>query len=200
MKQQETFKRACNRIFLGVFLGAAFLSTTPVHAQANRSCVAGNQCQNCIDDDGDGKADYDGNDTLGPSKSIVEPDPSCFSTSAREGGAKEEKDDVKSSIIPCTDKCTFTDVFRLLNNLLVFFIRDLLLPIFIIIIMYTGYKYIMAQGNPVKVSMVKKTFLNLILGLLLILCAWLIVSTLMRTLISPDFDSNSGLIFFDNSK
>ena len=144
-----------------------------------------NQCNDGIDNDGDGKADHYGVDTNGDGSIDLEPDPSCFSPNATE----EKKDDVKSEIIPCTDKCTFTDVFRLLNQFLTFFITKLLIPIFIIIIMYAGYQYIMAQGNASKKANLKSMLQHIIGGIILILCAWLIVRTIMVTLLNEDFKS-----------
>ncbi len=173
-----------------------------VSAQLARACVptTTNQCQDCIDNDGDGRADYDG--YLG-GNTFVEPDPSCFTNSAKDGlGPKGEpvtevKDDVVSSIIPCTDKCTFTSVFALLNNFLTFFIKTLLIPIFVAIIMYAGYKYMAAGANGGAKANVKKMLGNIVLGVVLILCSWLIVRTIMTTLLNDDF-KQTGVEFLGN--
>ena len=156
--------------------------TTP--ATANKTST--NECNDLIDNDRDGKADHKGVYENGIMK--YEPDPSCFSPTA----TIEKPDDVASTIIPCTDKCTFSDVFKLINNLLVFFLKELLIPIFIILIMYAGFKYITAQGNPSKKADLKKLFGNMILGLVLILCSWLIVHTILVAL-----GYTEGLLFFD---
>lgn len=138
---------------------------------------------------GDRKADHRGVDSLGPNNTPgdgildMEPDPSCFSPTSTE----EKGDDVVSEIIPCTDKCTFGDVFRLLNNIIKFFFKTLLIPIFIIILMYAGFKYITAEGNPSKIANLKKILGNIFLGIVLMLCAWLIVRTIMTTLLNEEF-------------
>ncbi len=145
---------------------------------------------------GDHKADHYGVDTIDPNTGKgdgvidMEPDPSCFSPNA----TTEKGDDVVSTIIPCTDKCTFTDVFRLLNNLLTFFITTLLIPIFITILMYAGFKYITAEGNPSKIANLKKIIGNVVLGIIIILCSWLIVRTIMNALLNDDF-KKSGVEF-----
>jgi hypothetical protein len=143
---------------------------------------------------GDHKADHYGVDTLvnGKGDGIidVEPDPSCFSPTA----TVEKGDDVVSSIIPCTDKCTFTDVFRLLNNFMKFFFTALLIPIFVIIVMYAGYKYLMAGANGGAKADVKKMLGNIVKGIILMLCAWLIVHTIMTTLLNENF-KQSGVEF-----
>jgi|GEM_PF-3878082 len=147
---------------------------------------------------GDGKADHYGYDTIisngkGDGVIDVEPDPSCFSETATE----EKGDDVVSSIIPCTDKCTFTDVFRLLNNFITFFFKSLLVPIVVLMIMYAGFQYLTAEGNPSKKANLKKLIWNLIKGVLLILCSWLIVRTIMTTVLNEDF-KQSGVELLGN--
>ncbi len=161
---------------------------TPTTSVPQTQPVAGtNQCNNGIDDNGDLKADTYGVDTNKDGIIDIEPDPSCFA----KGSTKELNDDVKSSIIPCTDKCSFTDIFRLLNNALQFFITQLLIPIFVIIIMYAGYQYLTAEGNPSKIANIKKMLQHIVLGILLILTSWLIVRTIMTTLVNKDFQEGA---------
>ncbi len=164
------------------------------------------QCHDNIDNDKDGKADqygvdlqkYDGKDygfgvNNGDGVMDLEPDPSCFSSTAQ----YEVADDVVSSIIPCTDKCTFSDVFKLINNLIKFFFTKLLIPIFVIILMYAGFKYITAEGNPSKIANLKKILGNIVLGIVIMLCAWLIVRTIMNVLLNEQF-KKSGVEFLGN--
>jgi hypothetical protein len=136
--------------------GAPAVSATNSNSPQKEKSTS-NECLDNQDNDGDGKADRygldkqinDGKDYgLGVNKGDgildLEPDPSCFSESA----TQEVADDVVSSIIPCTDKCTLSDVFRLLNNIISFFFKTLLIPIFIIMLMYAGWQYLTAEGNP----------------------------------------------------
>ncbi len=142
---------------------------------------------------GDLKADRYGVDN--PDGTLkYEPDPSCFTSSA----IVEEADDLAVdangkplSIIPCTNKCTFADAFRLINNFMTFFIKIILIPIFIIIIMYAGYKYLMAGANAGAKADIKKMLGNIVKGIIIILCAWLIVHTIMTTLLNDDFKSSA---------
>lgn len=146
---------------------------------------------------GDHKADHYGVDVLVDGKTDgvmdIEPDPSCFSDSV----TTEKGDDVVSTIIPCTDKCTFSDVFRLLNNVIKFFFKVLLIPIFVVLLMFAGFKYITAQGNSSKIADLKKMLLGVIKGVVLILCAWLIVRTIMNTLLNDNF-KQSGVELLGN--
>ncbi len=136
---------------------------------------------------GDGKADRYGLDTDGDGELDLEPDPSCFSLTS----TIEQADDVASTIIPCTDKCTFGDVFKLLNNLFTFFFKVLLMPLFIVMIVYAGFSYLRAQFNGGKKVELKSMFLHMVGGIILILCAWLIVHTILVLL-----GYEEGLVFF----
>jgi hypothetical protein len=158
--------------------------------------TSGDQCTDQTDNQiGDGK-DYGYGINNGDRKADrygtleFEPDPACFA----KGVTIEKGDDLAynadgtpASVIPCTNKCTLNDVFRLLNNIIAFFFKVLLIPIFVIMIIYAGYKYIAAQGNSAKIANLKRMLGYFIGGIILILCAWLIVRTIMNTLLNDQF-------------
>jgi hypothetical protein len=52
--------------------------------------------------------------------------------------------------------------------------------------MLAGAKYILAQGNSAKIANIKKILINIIIGVLLILCSWLIVKVLLVVLVKDD--------------
>lgn len=162
--------------------------TPPSPSPEEKKLSSSAECTDGIDNDGDAKADrYGVNNPDG--STLYEPDPSCFSPSAK----TEKKDDVaEGSLIPCTDKCTFSDVFRLINNAFLFFVQKLLLPIFLILIMWAGARYILAGANSGKKADLKKLFGNMVLGIVLMLCAWLIVRTILVLL-----GYTEGLLFFE---
>ncbi len=141
-------------ILFGGFFGV-YLPVATVHAQ---------ECNDGIDNDSDGYADY-----VGVPAKKLDPDPACHSEQD-----PSERDE-KSGLIPCTDKCGLKDVFLLINNLIEFVITVLFFPFFIFILVYIGYKYFTADGNATKVASVKKIISNVIIGVLLILGAWLLV-------------------------
>jgi hypothetical protein len=86
-------------------------------------------------------------------------------------------------LIPCDgDNCTINSVIQLLNNLMTFFFRTLLLPLFVVMVMYLGYQYLTAQGKPGMHAKLGSMAKNMVLGLLLMLCAWLIVKTILSVL------------------
>jgi hypothetical protein len=169
--------------------------------------TAANQCNNGKDDqigdgkdyglgvnNGDGKADFTGVDTNNDGVLDLEPDPSCFSKTSTVEVSDDLARDTKGgllSVIPCTDKCTFGDVFKLLNNIFTFFFTKLLIPIFVIMIIYAGISYLGSQVSGMKKVELKSLFGHMIGGLLLILFAWLIVHTILVLL-----GYQEGLVFF----
>lgn len=175
-------------ILLGTHSGVMVYAQTTTTTTTTQ--IPTTECNDFKDNDGDFKADHYGVDTDGDKIIDLEPDPSCFSLNA----TTEKKDDVVSSIIPCTDKCTFSDVFRLLNNVLTFFITKLMIPIFITIIMYAGFKYLKAGASGGEKANIKKMLGHILGGIILILCAWLIVRTIMTTLLNEQF-KQSGVEF-----
>ncbi len=142
----------------------------------------------------DGKADYYGVDNTGPEgvpdgRLDLEPDPSCISPD------DTEKSDLPAgNLLSCYNYCTFSDVLKTINNLITFLITKLFIPILVLLFMFAGVKYITAQGNPAKVANIKKMVLNIIIGLLLVLCSWLIVKVILRILVK---DSDSALQFLE---
>lgn len=92
-----------------------------------------------------------------------------------------------NGLVPCKNTCDFNDVLQLVNNLIVFLIKELFIPIIILLFMYAGYQYITANGNPAKVANLKKMVGHIVLGMLLVLCSWLIVKTLI-SILSSDTD------------
>lgn len=138
---------------------------------------------------GDGKADYYGVDTNNDGKLDLEPDPSCISPT------DTEKPDISNSnLISCYNYCTFSDVLRTINNFITFLITTLFIPTIVLLIMFAGFKYITAAGNPSKVANLKKMIMNIVIGMLLILCAWLIVKVIITILVR---DGDSALQFLE---
>ncbi|MEK7227924.1 MAG: hypothetical protein AAB681_01045, partial [Patescibacteria group bacterium] len=60
--------------------------------------------------------------------------------------------------------------------------------------MYAGFKYITAQGDPKKIVNLKKMIFNILIGMLLVLCSWLIVKVILTVLVK---DEDSALQFLE---
>jgi Type IV secretion system pilin len=91
-----------------------------------------------------------------------------------------------NSLVPCTDSCDFNSFLTLINNLINFMITTLFIPIVVLLFMYAGFKYITAQGNPAKRANLKKMVGNIVIGMILVLCSWLIVKTVLSVLLRDD--------------
>lgn len=105
------------------------------------------------------------------------PKTSTTSTDAATVGTKE------MGLVPCDgDDCTINSVVQLMNNIMNFFFKVLLLPIFVIMILYLGYQYLTAGGKPGMHAKLGKMAMHMVGGLVLILCAWLIVKAILAIL------------------
>jgi len=140
-------------------------------------------CNDGLDNDGDKRADWAGATISGES---YPPDPSCIN---RDG--TEVPDATGTGIIPCHNKCDLNSVLALINNLIDFLITDVLLVIIIIMFIYAGFKYVTSQGNPGKTANLKGMIGHIVGGLVIILCAWLVVKTILVVLGYKD-----ALLFF----
>lgn len=202
MKLLATSKQLFAKTLFFLLLGIFFVSTVSAQAPTGLTCQAPGggpaQCCDGIDNDigvpvdyglgkgaGDGRADYYGSGAL-PA------DPKCLYYSDTEA----ETNPSTSEIIPCTDKCTLESVFQLANNIISFFFRILLIPFFIVILLFMGYKYFTAQGNPGVHKQLKSMLWHIIAGLVLILTAWLIVNTILSTVIDPESETGKGALQF----
>ncbi len=114
------------------------------------------------------------------------PNPTAY-TIAGAGLSKEQvaADKKGNGLVPCKDTCDFNDLMQLINNIIEFLITTIFIPIIIILFMYAGFKYITAEGNPSKVANLKKMVGHIFLGMLIVLCSWLIVKTIL-TIISSN--------------
>ncbi len=95
-------------------------------------------------------------------------------------------DKAGNGLVPCKDTCDFNDILQLVNNLITFLIVTLFAPIIIFLFMYAGYKYLTAEGNPSKIANLKKMVWHIFIGMLLVLCSWLIVKTILVILSSDE--------------
>lgn len=77
--------------------------------------------------------------------------------------------------------CGLTDAITLIQRLIEY-IFILILPIAAIVFVYVGYLFLTSGGNPDKRSTAKKAMLNLVIGIVIIMAAWLIVKTILLSL------------------
>lgn len=80
-------------------------------------------------------------------------------------------------------ECTFNDVLKLADNI----IKAIFIAILIIspvLIAYAGYRYIMSGGKPAERSKASQQLLNLVIGLVIVACAYGVVKLVLNALLS----------------
>jgi hypothetical protein len=88
-----------------------------------------------------------------------------------------------SGLVPCDgEDCTINSVMQLINKIMDFFFHTLLFPLFVVMVMYLGFSYLKAGGSPGQHAKLGSMAQHMVLGLLLMLCAWLIVKTILSIL------------------
>ncbi len=83
-----------------------------------------------------------------------------------------------------TDECNWAYLLALANNILQFLVF-LAVPIAAICFAYAGWLYLSAMGNSGQISRAHSIFLNVFIGLVIVLVAWLVVDELFKALVQP---------------
>lgn len=83
-------------------------------------------------------------------------------------------------LVPCDGpNCTACDVVSLANNLISLLITLLSIAA-VLMFVYTGFKLVTSAGNSSEWEQAKSTFTNVVIGIVLVLTAWLITDTVLR--------------------
>lgn len=87
-------------------------------------------------------------------------------------------------------QCSGTDCgtcnLVLLGNAVIKWVIGFLFIMFAVLMTVAGFKLVTSGGNPAAKDAAKDSFTNAIIGLLIVLSAWLMVDTLIRGLVSSD--------------
>ena len=100
----------------------------------------------------------------------------------------------QGGIVPCSGSdCTFDSLIKLVNNVI-----DLFLTVAVSLAAITfaiaGGRMLLHPNNPGERGKAKDMFKKTIIGILIVLCAWLVVHTIVSELAS---NSSSALKFLD---
>ncbi len=87
--------------------------------------------------------------------------------------------------------CGTCEVIKLANGLIMWLIGFVFL-LFAVLLVRAGVLLVTSGGNPGALQSAKDNFINALIGLIIILAAWLIVDTIMRALVGPQ--GNEGQI------
>ncbi len=75
--------------------------------------------------------------------------------------------------------CDLDDFMQLINNVINFLLFDISLPIAAVLFAYGGFKLMLGSGDSGARSGVKKLLLNVVIGFIVALAAWLIVHVIL---------------------
>jgi len=92
-----------------------------------------------------------------------------------------------------SNPCDFNMVMSLINNFITFLVITLATPLFALIIIYVGWLYLSDMGNSENITKAKKILKNVLIGYVIALAAWLIVHTIVASLVP---ETSSILEFF----
>lgn len=174
----------------------------PVHPN-DPDCVIyckSNTCGTPSVDNGSTGSSVTNNDNTGLNSycSNASSDPMCNSYLNSEtggyqwnaAGANAPRMDLSSpggGIVPACPStgCGWPQVVKLANNLLKFMV-SIAVPLAAIAFAYAGWLYLSARGNPSQISRAHNIFLNVAIGLVIVLVAWLVVSEILKAFADPN--------------
>lgn len=85
-------------------------------------------------------------------------------------------------LVPCGGKgehaCTACDIFVLIQNIMNLVFEYSFVIAFVLIII-AGFNLMFSAGHPGKIQLAWKSITNVIIGLVFILCAWVVVNTIL---------------------
>jgi len=104
----------------------------------------------------------------------------------RVGGSANNTDlsSKKGGLVPACPStgCGFDQLMTLINNVITFLLFTVATPLAAIIIAYAGWLYLSSGGNSSDVTKAKKILMNVVIGYVIGLAAWLIVKTIITSL------------------
>jgi len=95
-----------------------------------------------------------------------------------------------AGLVPCNGlDCSVCDIAKLLNNVIAWFI-GFGAVLAIVVISYAGIKLVVSGGNQSALEHAKSMMFDVIIGFVILLCAYLIVDVFMRGLTGDGLNSN----------
>lgn len=87
--------------------------------------------------------------------------------------------------------CTFEDVIKEVQNVTKFAV-EFALGFSIVVLAFAGFKYMISGENANKRKEANKMLLNVVIGILVVLSAWLIVTLITGALLNPGYSGWLG--------
>jgi hypothetical protein len=91
--------------------------------------------------------------------------------------------------------CSACDLVQMVNNIIKW-LFGIVAIIFTVMMTIAGFGLVTSGGNEVALNNAKEKFKNLIIGLIIVMSAWLLVDTLMRGLLPGNSGQINGTLFW----
>lgn len=99
-----------------------------------------------------------------------------------------------AGLVPCggtgQNPCTLCDLFQLISNIINFILFDLLLPLAILGFLIGGIMIVTAGGSEDQLKRGKSIIWSTVIGIFIAFAAWLIVNTIIQSIVDPNFGIN----------
>jgi hypothetical protein len=78
--------------------------------------------------------------------------------------------------------CAWKELMVLVDNIITFIIKYMAIPIAAIMFAYAGFELVSSGGSTEKRGVAKSVFTNAVIGLIIVVAAWLIIKTILSIL------------------
>lgn len=98
-----------------------------------------------------------------------------------------------AGLVPCgeaNNPCTLCHLFQLISKIIDFVLKDLLLPLAILGFLIGGIMIITAGGSENQLEKGKSIIWSTVIGIFIAFAAWLIVDTIIQSIVDPNFGIN----------
>ncbi|MBU1255849.1 hypothetical protein KKE74_00955 [Patescibacteria group bacterium] len=89
-------------------------------------------------------------------------------------------------LVPCggqgEKECNLCHIWQLADNILDFVTLQLVFPIAALLFVAAGVVFLISGGSEEKVTLARTIFTNTVIGLMIVLCSWLLIDTLVSTI------------------
>jgi hypothetical protein len=95
-------------------------------------------------------------------------------------------DTASAQLVPCENDCNTCDIITLLDNVFDWLVAILTI-FFALIVVVSGLQMVTSVGNVSAKASAKKRVMNALVGLVLVLGAWVLVDLVLKTLLDGSF-------------
>ena len=90
-----------------------------------------------------------------------------------------------AGLITCVDidNCRFNDIISTVQNIINFLAIYISVPVATIMFAWAGGTYLFAGGNESRIKKAHNIFINVLVGFLIVISAWLIINTIANALL-----------------